>query len=83
MEKALRNQKNMSSWFIAPMEKAWFDKDCLKKYSIKDTIPIKTSFKNYIKKSTRVMLPVVFEEFEVAYIFFAIFFSFYDHCQFT
>ena len=33
------------------------------------------SFKHYMK-STRVMLPVVFEEFEVAYIFFAIFFLF-------
>ena len=74
MKKALRNQKNMSSWFIAPIEQAWFYKDCLKKYSMRDTIPIKISFKNYIKKLIRVMLPVVFEEFEVAYIFFAIFF---------
>ena len=40
----------------------------LKKYSIKDTMPIKISFMHYMK-STRVMLPVVFEEFEVAYIF--------------
>ena len=43
--KALRHQKNMSSLFIAPVEKAWFYKDCLKKYVIKDTIPIKISFK--------------------------------------
>ena len=45
MEKALRHQKNMSSLFIAPMEKTWFYKDCLKKYGIKDTTAIKISLK--------------------------------------
>ena len=50
----------------------------LKKYSIKDTMRIKISFMHYMK-STRVMLPVVFEEVEVAYVFFLLF-SFYYHC---
>ena len=52
----------------------------LKKYSIKDTMSINISFMHYMKW-TRVMLPVVFEEFEVFYIFLATFFYYY--CQFT
>ena len=50
----------------------------LKKYSIKDTMPIKISFMHYMNP-IRVMLPVVFEEFEVAYVFFLLF-SFYYRC---
>ena len=50
----------------------------LKKYNIKDTMLIEISFMQYMKL-TRVMLPVVFEEFEVAYIFLLIF-SFCYHC---
>ena len=38
---------------------------------------IKISFLHYMK-GTRVMLPVVFEEFEVAYIFLAVFFFFFS-----
>ena len=52
----------MSSWFTAPMEKAWFHvrlffeeiivmvKD-KKKYSIKDTMLIKLSFMHYMKSN--------------------------------
>ena len=47
------------------------------KKDIKDTIKI--SFVHYMKW-TRVMLPVVFEEFEVVYIF-SFLFSFHYHCQ--
>ena len=39
-----------------------------KKYSIKDTMSVKISYMHYIKW-TRVMLPVVFEEFELVYLF--------------
>ena len=46
----------------------------LKKYSIKDTMSINISFMHYMKW-TRVMLPVVFEEFEVFYIFWLLFFT--------
>ena len=63
MEKTLRHQRNMSSWFIALIEKAWFYERLFeKKYSIKDTMPIKISFMHYMKL-TRVMLPVVSKEF--------------------
>ena len=82
----------MSSSFIAPIQKAWFyeifffeemiamvkDK---KKYSIKDTMSIKISFMYYMKW-TRVMLLVLFGEFEVVHIFLLLF-SFYYHCRFT
>ena len=40
---------------------------------------IKISFMHFMKW-TRVMLPKVFEEFELVYVMF-LFFSFYDHCQ--
>ena len=53
----------------------------IKKYSIKDAMSIKISFIQYMKW-TRVMLPAVFEEFEIVYIFFASF-SFQYHCQFV
>ena len=49
----------------------------IKKDIIKDTIKI--SFVHYMKW-TRVMLPVVYEEFEVVYIF-SFLFSFHYHCQ--
>ena len=39
-----------------------------KKYSIKDKMSIKISFMHYMK-STRVMLPLVFKEFEMVDIF--------------
>ena len=54
MEKALWPQKNVASWFGAPMEEEWFYKILFfevvivmvkeKKYSIKDIVPIKLSF---------------------------------------
>ena len=49
-----------------------------KKYTT-DTMSIKISFMNYIKW-TRVMLPVVFEEFELVCVF-LLFFSFHCHYQ--
>ena len=58
MKKALWPQENVASWFIAPMEKEWFYKILFfevvivmvkeKKYSIKDTVPIKFSFMHYM-----------------------------------
>ena len=84
MEEALCHQ-----WNIFSMEKAWFyerllfevlsSRQKIKKYSIKNTMSIKMSFLHYMKR-TRVMLPVVFKEFEVRYIFFTTF-SFHYHCQ--
>ena len=68
MEKALRYQRNMSSWFITPMEKAWFYERLFKKMQHKRYNANQVSFMHYMK-STRLMLPVVFEEFEVPYIF--------------
>ena len=47
-----------------------------KKYSIKDTVSIKISFMHYMYW-TRVMLGVVLEELERAYIFYYNFFSFH------
>ena len=41
---------------------------------------IKISFMHYMQW-TRVMLPVVFEEFEMVYMFLPYFFSFHHHCQ--
>ena len=43
------------------------------------TISIKISFVHYMKW-TRAMLPVVFEEFQMVYIFLLLF-SFHYHCQ--
>ena len=48
-----------------------------KKIQHKRSMPIKISFMHYMK-STRAMLPVVFDEFKVAYISFLVF-SFYYH----
>ena len=58
MRKALWTQGNIVSWFIAPMEKAWFYKRLFfevvivmvkdKKYSIKITMSIKISFMHYV-----------------------------------
>ena len=72
------------------MEKTWFYKRLFfevvivmikdKKYSIKDTMSIKISFMHYMQW-TRVMLPVVFEEFEMVYMFLPYFFFFFHHCQ--
>ena len=45
-----------------------------KKYGIKDTMSIKNSFIHYMKW-TRVMLPEVFDKFELVCIFVAIFFT--------
>ena len=77
MEKTWWPQSNIHSWFIAPMEKAWFHKILFfekvivmvkdKKYSIKDATSVKISFRHHMKW-TRIMLPVVFEEFEMVYI---------------
>ena len=74
MEKALWPQWNTPSWFIAPMEKAWFYERLFfevvivmmkdKKYNMKYTVSIKISFMHYMKW-TRVMLPAIFEEFEI------------------
>ena len=68
------------------MEKAWFNERLFfiivknEKVHHKYTIPIKISFMDYMKW-TIVLLPVVvFEKFEVAYIF-NYFFSFHDHFQ--
>ena len=45
------------------------------KYSIKDTMSIKVSLMHYMQL-TRVMLPEVFEEFEMIYMFLLYFFLF-------
>ena len=75
------------------MEKAWFNEILffqsdnrhdkrLKRCSIKDTMSIKISFmhyRNYITW-TRVKSPVVFEEFDMVYVFWLLF-PFHYHCQ--
>ena len=58
MEKALWPQENVTSWFIAPMEKARFYKRLFfevvivmvkeKKCSIKDTMSTKFSYRHYM-----------------------------------
>ena len=53
-----------TSWLIAPMEKV---------QSIKNKMSIEISFLHYMNR-TRIMLTVVFEEFEVVCIFLAVFF---------
>ena len=89
MEKALWPKWSISWWFIAPMEKAWFYERLfleLVTVIVKDK---KMQYKRYtisIKinhdytKWTRVMLPVVFQEFQMVHIFLLLF-SFYYHCQ--
>ena len=67
------------------MEKEWFYERLflevviiivnIKKYSIKEAMPIKIIFIHY-SKWTRVMLPEVFEEFELLCILFCYFFLF-------
>ena len=70
---------------MAPMEKTWFYKRLFfelvivmvkdEKYRIKDTMSIKVSLMHYMQL-TRVMLPEVFEEFELIYMFLLYFFLF-------
>ena len=67
------------------MEKTWFYKRLFfelvivmvkdEKYRIKDTMSIKVSLMHYMQL-TRVMLPEVFEEFELIYMFLLYFFLF-------
>ena len=67
------------------MEKTWFYKRLFfelvivmvkdKKYSIKDTMSIKISLMHYMQLK-KIMLPVVFEEFEMIYMFLLYFFLF-------
>ena len=87
---ALLLRINICSWFRAPMEKAWFyERMCfevitvmvkVKKMQYKEyTISMKISFMYYMKW-TRVMFLVIFEEFQIAYIFLLLF-SFHFHCQ--
>ena len=45
------------------------------KYSIKDTMSIKISLMHYMQLK-KIMLPVVFEEFEMIYMFLLYFFLF-------
>ena len=88
MEKTLWSQWSISWWFIAPREKEWFYERLFfevvtvivkdKKCSIKHKISIKISY-DYIKW-TKLMLPVVLEEFQMVYIF-VLLFSFHHHCQ--
>ena len=74
------------TWFmVAPMEKVWFyERLCfevaiamvkVEKYGINDTMSIKFSFMHYMQW-TRVMLPVVSEEFEMVYMFYLYIFLF-------
>ena len=88
-----RNLHYVQCLNIAPKEKAWIceilfyqvaivmlkDKN---RCTIKDTMSMKISFmqyRNYITW-TRVTLPVVFEEFDMFYIFWLLF-TFHYHCQ--
>ena len=75
------------------MEKAWFYETLFfqliivmvkntKRCTIKDTVSIKISFmhyRNYITW-TKGKLPVVFEEFDMVYVFWLLF-SFHYYCQ--
>ena len=87
MDKELWLQWNIPSYFIAPVEKAWFyeiivmEKD-KKRCPIKDTMSIKTSFMNYRNYITwtRVKSAVTFEEFDMVYLFWMLF-SLHCHCQ--
>ena len=76
-----------TQWFIAPMENAWFYERffievVMIKYKNAMAKVKKIQYKRYnvnknflyYMKWTSVMLPIVFEEFELACIFFAIFF---------
>ena len=87
MDKELWLQWNIPSYFIAPVEKAWFYEIIVmaedkKRCTIKDTMSIKTSFmhyRNYITW-TRVKAAVAFEEFDIVYLFWLLF-SLHYHCQ--
>ena len=88
-----RNLHYVQCLNIAPTEKAWIcgilfyevaivmvkDKD---RCTIKDTMSIKISFMQYRNNITwtRVTLPVVFEEFDMVYIFWLVF-TFHCHFQ--
>ena len=89
LEKALWPRWNIPSQFIDPMKKSWFYERLFfevivmvkdKKIRYKRQMSIKISFKHYMKW-TKVMLPVVFEEFGMVYIFFSLLFAFRYHCQ--
>ena len=87
MDKELWLQWNIPSYFIAPVEKAWFYEIIVmaedkKRCTIKDTMSIKTSFmhyRNYITW-TRVKSAVAFDEFDMIYLFWLLF-SLHYHCQ--
>ena len=87
MDKELWLQWNIPSYFIAPVEKAWFYEIIVmakdkKRCPIKDTMSIKTSFthyRNYITW-TRVKSAVAFDEFDMIYLFWLLF-SLHYHCQ--
>ena len=78
---------DIPSYFIAPMEKAWFYEIIVmvkdkKICPIKDAMSIKISFmhyRNYITW-TRVKSAVDFEEFDMV-CFLWLLFSFHYHCQ--
>ena len=87
MDKELWLQWNIPSYFIAPVEKAWFYEIIVmaedkKRCTIKDTMSIKTSFmhyRNYITW-TKVKSAIAFEEFDMVYLF-CLLFSLHCHCQ--
>ena len=72
------NEREMVLWKVAFRSGNCHGKR-LKKYSIKDATSIKINFMHYMKW-TRVMLPVVFKEFEIIYIFLTLF-SFHCHYE--
>ena len=81
MEKASWRQWNIPPWFITPMEKKWFMEDYFfeeimtpVKDCTKDAMSIQISLMHYTKW-TRVMLPVVFQEFELFFLIFLFFLS--------
>ena len=81
MENAwFRPQWNIRSWFIALMEKAWFNERLFfiiakdEKIHHKYTISLKISFMDYMKWAIVLLPVVVFEKIEVAYIFLLLFF---------
>ena len=88
-----RNLHYVQCLNIAPTEKAWIceilfyqvaivmvkDKN---RCTVKDTVSIKISFMHYRSYITwaKVKLPVVFEEFDIVYIFWLLF-TFHYYCQ--
>ena len=67
MEKSWFYERFFFEVVMVKVKMSWY------KYSVKDKMSIKICFLHYVKW-TRVMLPVAFEEIEVACIFLAIFF---------